>query len=101
VHCGESEPSCLCLHHVNKDEKEGAIDKIIQRGRLIHIFIEIAKCVVMCHNCHARLHADLIVLPEGISNAVFYVVKYEPLVGHTKIIHNPLADYGQLELDIV
>ena len=54
--CGESEPCCLSFHHSNGD-KTGNISDMVNRGYgLTRIQKEIDKCVVLCLNCHAKLH---------------------------------------------
>jgi hypothetical protein len=53
--CGESHPAALDFHH--KDEKEFCISKAY--GNCFswsRIEPEIAKCTVICRNCHAKLH---------------------------------------------
>ena len=55
--CGENHPACLQFHHRNKEEKSFTIGKLAMRPtskkRLLD---EIAKCDVLCVNCHAKLH---------------------------------------------
>lgn len=55
--CGESDPVCLDFHHRNPDEKEFNIG---HRGRYLpraKVLAEIAKCDVVCVNCHRKRHA--------------------------------------------
>lgn len=56
--CGESEKICLDYHHLgNKDftlsqgHKTGSIKKIRE---------EIAKCIILCSNCHRKFHGGII-----------------------------------------
>lgn len=54
--CGESSPVCLDFHH--RDSKDGCITNSIRckgwsKGRVL---TEIAKCDLMCANCHRKLH---------------------------------------------
>lgn len=55
--CGESHPACLQFHHRDRSEKSFTIGAIATRAtskkRLIN---EIAKCDVLCVNCHAKVH---------------------------------------------
>ena len=57
--CGENHPSCLQFHHLNREDKGFTIGsdiggrRYISRGRLEE---EIAKCEVLCGNCHALRH---------------------------------------------
>lgn len=54
--CGESDPVCLDFHHTS-DDKELAIADAVQKGwGLERIMREVAKCVVICANCHRKLH---------------------------------------------
>lgn len=54
--CGESEPCCLSYHHT-EDNKEGNISDMVNRGySLTRIQAEIDKCIILCLNCHAKLH---------------------------------------------
>jgi hypothetical protein len=61
VCCGEKELCCLDLHHRDPSEKEFTISqyRTIAVERLLE---EIKKCIVVCKNCHAKIHAGLIVL---------------------------------------
>lgn len=61
VECGEDHPACLEFHHLNPAEKEANVfDAVWHRGwSKEHILAEIAKCKVLCANCHKKLHYDL------------------------------------------
>lgn len=58
--CNEKEPCCLDFHHLR--------DKIGQVSRLLHtsawetILKEIEKCVLICSNCHRKIHKGIITL---------------------------------------
>jgi hypothetical protein len=57
--CGESHPACLHFHHTNPAVKDGSVSSMIGAGApKKKILVEIAKCIVLCANCHAKLHAD-------------------------------------------
>lgn len=55
--CGENHPACLQFHHREKEGKSFTIADMAMRPsgkkRLIN---EIAKCDVLCVNCHAKSH---------------------------------------------
>ncbi len=54
--CGEVEPCALSFHHENND-KTGNISDMVNRGYgIARIQKEINKCIVLCLNCHAKLH---------------------------------------------
>ena len=50
--CGESDLACLDFHHVD-GTKEGNVSTISGRKKMME---EIAKCIVVCANCHRKLH---------------------------------------------
>lgn len=54
VICGENRPWCLDFHHINPEEKEGEIVKLIESPRRLQE--ELKKCIVLCANCHRDLH---------------------------------------------
>jgi hypothetical protein len=53
--CGEDHPACLDFHHIN--DKEFSIGNAISlsygKNRILK---EIEKCIIMCSNCHRKLH---------------------------------------------
>jgi hypothetical protein len=56
--CGENHPACLVFHHVDPTKKELTIAFAVQRGYgRERILAEIAKCEILCANCHAKHHA--------------------------------------------
>lgn len=56
IECGEKDPICLDFHHVSKD-KDIEIANAVRRGwSLKRVETEIGKCVVVCANCHRKLH---------------------------------------------
>lgn len=55
--CGESDPRVLEFHH--EGNKEAEVSRLMGRGASLDALkAEIAKCVVMCANCHRRITAD-------------------------------------------
>lgn len=55
--CGESDPRVLEFHH--EGNKEAEVSRLMGRGASLHALkAEIAKCVVLCANCHRRITAD-------------------------------------------
>lgn len=53
--CGEKDIACLDLHHLR--DKEFTISRSINRCSFEKIKKELDKCVVLCANCHRKLHA--------------------------------------------
>ena len=59
--CGEGDPICLDWHHV-REEKETNIASVVTLGwGKERILKEIAKCDLLCANCHRKEHARLVV----------------------------------------
>jgi thioredoxin 1 len=55
--CGEKDIVCLDFHHVNSD-KDLAIGTMVSRGyHWDRILKEIEKCLLVCANCHRKIHA--------------------------------------------
>ncbi len=54
--CGEKDPIVLEFHHVNPKEKDASIADLLSRKTLDAIKLEVVKCIVLCGNCHTRLH---------------------------------------------
>lgn len=49
----------LCFHHINPEEKEFTLAKYKNRAWEI-VKKELDKCLLVCANCHAEIHAGLI-----------------------------------------
>ena len=61
--CDESEPCALDLHHTNPEEKESSLSDAIYNGwSWENIMTEASKCVIVCRNCHAKIHEGIIKL---------------------------------------
>ena len=55
--CGEDHPAVLDLHHLDPAVKEFNVSWAAANNRsLDKLEAEIAKCVVLCANCHRKLH---------------------------------------------
>lgn len=55
--CGESRPACLTFHHRDPTEKLIEVSILVTRhNKRERVLAEIAKCDVLCANCHADLH---------------------------------------------
>ncbi|MEK7497409.1 MAG: hypothetical protein AAB656_00635 [Patescibacteria group bacterium] len=61
--CGEKTAVCLDFHHIDISSKDRSLSLSIKWGwGKDRIMKEIGKCVVLCSNCHRKLHAGLIKL---------------------------------------
>ena len=54
--CGESSKCCLDFHHIDPKTKERRISYL---RSIKKIDAEIAKCIVLCSNCHRKLHHNM------------------------------------------
>ena len=61
VVCGESENVCLDFHHLDPNMKDFSIATSMGRNWSA-IEEELKKCVVLCANCHRKVHANIIEL---------------------------------------
>lgn len=57
--CEESEPAALDLHHLDPKEKEGNPASLVSYSTK-RLKAEIRKYVVLCANCHRKVHAGLL-----------------------------------------
>lgn len=56
--CGETEKICLDFHHL-RDKKDN-IAFVHNYGSMKRAKEEVSKCVVLCSNCHRKVHAGII-----------------------------------------
>lgn len=55
--CGENHIACLAFHHNDPSQKDTCVADTIRRGwSKQRILDEMAKCRVLCSNCHLKLH---------------------------------------------
>jgi len=59
VKCGESEIACLDFHHPDPTIKEFDIGSNLSCS-MKRVEAEVAKCIVVCRNCHAKIHAGIL-----------------------------------------
>ena len=61
--CGDYHPAC-CMdhHHLDPSVKEKQVSAMIAANSWKKIQEEIDKCVLVCSNCHRKIHAGLITL---------------------------------------
>ena len=59
VRCPENHPACLSFHHRPGTKKSFEISMAVARGFSIELIsLEMAKCDVLCVNCHLLVHAE-------------------------------------------
>jgi hypothetical protein len=63
--CDEKEICCLEFHHLF--DKEDTISLMVAKSMsLDKIILEIKKCVVLCSNCHRKVHAGILIFNDGV-----------------------------------
>ena len=61
--CKEDTAACLSAHHIDPSEKDFNIgDGVTRRLSPARMEKELSKCECVCHNCHSKIHANLITL---------------------------------------
>ena len=58
--CPENVGVCLDFHHLNPDTKENHPTSILSRSGIKKFKEELQQCIVVCSNCHRKIHAGLI-----------------------------------------
>jgi hypothetical protein len=57
--CPESHWACLDFHHRDPSTKTRMISRMVAAAMSVEkILAEIAKCDIICANCHRKLHAE-------------------------------------------
>jgi len=59
--CGEKEIVCLDFHHLDPSQKNFQLSSVYTQS-IETVKCEIEKCILVCKNCHAKIHAGLIIL---------------------------------------
>ncbi len=56
--CPENDPITLDFHHLIESEKESLVHRMVYNGRSwTQVMKEIEKCVLLCANCHRKVHS--------------------------------------------
>lgn len=64
--CQESEPVVLDMHHLDPSVKVESASRLLSYSTKA-LKEEVSKCVILCSNCHRKVHAGLITLLPIIS----------------------------------
>lgn len=64
--CGESYRRCIEFHHLDSDKKEYDISGMMSRYPLASILQEVSKCIVVCANCHRKIHGGIIHITDEL-----------------------------------
>lgn len=58
--CGEKEFVCLDFHHLEQEGKDKPISFLVAAKSMKKLIKEIEKCIVVCANCHRKIHSGLL-----------------------------------------
>ena len=58
--CKETDPIVLDFHHLDDETKEYSISRKTRHYSISRLKKEIEKCIVVCSNCHRKIHAGKI-----------------------------------------
>lgn len=65
VACGEAHRSCIDFHHIDPSSKDFTLGDATTNVGWNKLISELRKCVIVCKNCHCKVHDDVIVLPPN------------------------------------
>lgn len=65
--CSENTPCCLDFHHLDPTKKNFNVSQMKGHAKTVDaIKKEVEKCIVVCSNCHRKIHAGILIAHEGI-----------------------------------
>jgi hypothetical protein len=106
VTCGFADSRALTFHHDNREEKDFNVADMLSRGHSVaSIQREMAKCIVLCANCHRIEHADewLAAALPALSPATARAGATEPdlqLIGIRKVCRYCLVEQDESSFEI-
>lgn len=59
--CPEHDPDCLDLHHLDRTKKDIDVADAVYRWSWERLTTELEKCIVVCANCHRKIHKGKII----------------------------------------
>ena len=63
--CDEETVCCLDFHHLDPSKKDTNISFLAYAKSKDRMLAEMKKCVVLCSNCHRKVHAGLLEVNES------------------------------------
>lgn len=67
--CSEKAYQCLDFHHLDGNEKELTLSEAKNSMSNEDLIKEAKKCIIVCSNCHRKIHANLISC-EGVKSNI-------------------------------
>jgi hypothetical protein len=63
ISCGEKSTECLDWHHLDPSKKINGVTRMVHDKMPIKTILqEMDKCIIVCANCHRKIHANTICL---------------------------------------
>jgi hypothetical protein len=56
--CSQRHPAALDFHHLDENKEFEIADAVMHKWAIARIEAEVAKCQVLCANCHRILHFE-------------------------------------------
>ena len=63
--CGETTLCALDFHHTSNNKLDNIATLVANKGNFSKIVAEVEKCVVLCANCHRKVHAGILEVVDG------------------------------------
>lgn len=104
--CGENHPATLQFHHRDPQKKEFNLSAAVRDGYGVErIKREIAKCTVLCANCHAKLHYEWYrkndrLLQEGLAGQFLEIEQALSVNQEEEFAHSAGNQYIPDDVDI-
>ncbi len=67
IFCKEAEPVCLDFHHIDPATKNKEVSHWVHVRSRLKALKEAKKCIVICANCHRKLHAKILSLNVNVT----------------------------------
>lgn len=66
IYCLENESCCLDFHHLDMNTKNENVSYWVHSKSRTKAIEEANKCVVVCSNCHRKIHAGILELNQKL-----------------------------------
>jgi transcription elongation factor Elf1 len=104
--CGENHPATIQFHHRDPQQKDFNLSAAVRQGYSAErIKREMAKCTVLCANCHAKLHYDWAAknrepFREGLASQFLEIEEALSVSQEEKLAHAVVNQYIPAEVDL-
>jgi hypothetical protein len=67
--CRENDSICLDFHHLDPSKKHKPVSALVLSKNRDKVLEEIKKCIILCANCHRKLHGKRFILSSDVMAA--------------------------------